>query len=443
MTPHTPHPLALLLASVGLALGGGWFLASTPSPLDEARAPQDALSPLQQPPQKVPSPLDAKALSDGRYREAELDPAAQLEAIGYLSGSREAGEAVSVTLHDPSRTEPGLNLVTSGHGSEALLIDMEGNEVHRWARSFDEVWPNWAGPTNENMSFWRRVALLEDGGLIAIWEGVGMVRLDRDSNIVWARPNGAHHDLQVLPGGEILVLTRRVEQAEELDTEQPTLVDYVSRLRPDGLERQRVSLLFAYASSPFAAHFRPRAERGGDSFHTNSLTQLDGRHGKRFPEGSILLSMRHLDTVAVLDPSQRRITWSLQGDWRLQHDPSLLANGHLLLFDNGPPDRQASRILEIDPRTGAHVWVYQGTDDEPFWSATCGTAQRLPSGNTLITESDGGRAFEVTPEGEKVWEYHNPNRPADHPELVATLFEVLRVPAELSWLDAPDAEEAP
>jgi hypothetical protein len=43
-----------------------------------------------------------------------------------------------------------------------------------------------------------------------------------------------------------------------------------------------------------------------------------------------------------------------------------------------------------------------------FFSPRMGCAQRLPNGNTLITESSFGRFFEVTKEGEIVWEYVNP-----------------------------------
>jgi hypothetical protein len=35
-------------------------------------------------------------------------------------------------------------------------------------------------------------------------------------------------------------------------------------------------------------------------------------------------------------------------------------------------------------------------------------AQRLPNGNTLITEGMHGRIFQVTPSGEVVWEYLTP-----------------------------------
>ncbi|MHC4470632.1 MAG: arylsulfotransferase family protein [Planctomycetota bacterium] len=81
------------------------------------------------------------------------------------------------------------------------------------------------------------------------------------------------------------------------------------------------------------------------------------------------------------------------------------------------------------------VWSYQGDEAHPFYSMTCGTCQRLPNGNTLITESDSGRAFEVTRDKEIVWEYVSPYRSGANGELIATLFHVTRVkPDQLRWL---------
>ena len=37
------------------------------------------------------------------------------------------------------------------------------------------------------------------------------------------------------------------------------------------------------------------------------------------------------------------------------------------------------------------------------------SAQRLPNGNTLVTDSATGRIIEVTKAGEIIWEYVNPN----------------------------------
>ena len=64
---------------------------------------------------------------------------------------------------------------------------------------------------------------------------------------------------------------------------------------------------------------------------------------------------------------------------------------------------------------------------DPFFSRTCGSNQRLPNGNTLITETDYGRVFEVTRDNEIVWEFISPYRAGDNNELIATVLEMIRV----------------
>jgi hypothetical protein len=51
------------------------------------------------------------------------------------------------------------------------------------------------------------------------------------------------------------------------------------------------------------------------------------------------------------------------------------------------------------------VWSYE--DRENFYSAFISGAQRLPNGHTLICSGAGGRVFEVTPNGETVWNFRN------------------------------------
>ena len=85
----------------------------------------------------------------------------------------------------------------------------------------------------------------------------------------------------------------------------------------------------------------------------------------------------------------------------------MLADGHILVFDNGT-HRGSSRVLEIDPTTRKVVWKYEGAPEQPFFSKWRGGNQRLENGNTVICESERGRVFEVTREGEIVWEFWNP-----------------------------------
>ena len=54
-------------------------------------------------------------------------------------------------------------------------------------------------------------------------------------------------------------------------------------------------------------------------------------------------------------------------------------------------------------------WEYKSEPPEKFFSTQRGASQRFPNGNTLITESDKGRAFEITKDGKVVWEFYNPH----------------------------------
>jgi hypothetical protein len=65
-----------------------------------------------------------------------------------------------------------------------------------------------------------------------------------------------------------------------------------------------------------------------------------------------------------------------------------------------------SRVIEVEPATGRIAWKYE--NGPAFFSEWGGSVQRLPNGNTLITNSNSGRAFEVTAEGKIVWEFANP-----------------------------------
>jgi hypothetical protein len=80
--------------------------------------------------------------------------------------------------------------------------------------------------------------------------------------------------------------------------------------------------------------------------------------------------------------------------------------------------RDYSRVLEIDPISLEIVWQYTPAeagfliplDASRFYSPFVSSAQRLPNGNTLITEGSDGRIFEVTRNHELVWEYISPYR---------------------------------
>lgn len=365
-------------------------------------------------------------------RAAEREAAGRLLALPYLTGSRPASSAHGVIAYDTERAQPGLNFYTSGHGPVAILTDMQGRELHRWTQALADVWPD--ADAGANLDYWRRARLLSNRDVLAIFEGVGLIRVDKSSNLVWAWRGGAHHDVQVTPDS-IFVLAREPRVIPRYHETEPVLEDFIVELSMEGRELRRVSLLEAFERSPYAA-LLDLGKSHGDVFHTNTIDIFDGSLEGRSPffaADHALVSVRELNTVAIVDLRRERVVWALTGLWRRQHESRLLDNGRILVFDNFREEGR-SAVLEIDPLTQEIVWEYSARN---FFSRTCGSNQRLANGHTLIVDSDHGRAFEVTPAGESVWEFVNPHRAGDRGQWIATLFDLVRLPQE-GW---PTASE--
>ncbi len=131
------------------------------------------------------------------------------------------------------------------------------------------------------------------------------------------------------------------------------------------------------------------------------------------PDGDLLVSFREISTIIKIERRTGRIVWKLGAPpLSGQHAPTPLPNGNILIFDNGAHRLDESfpfsRVIEVNPRTNDIVWKYQEGVLSNFFSPRISNAQRLPNGNTLINEGWFGRFFEVTSQGEVVWEYVNP-----------------------------------
>ncbi|WP_265516667.1 arylsulfotransferase family protein [Nitratireductor luteus] len=347
--------------------------------------------------------------------------------LWYPERSKDKG----VTVKRPDLMQDGPTIYLSGSEPTAFLIDADGNVLHSWTKRFSEIWSPEAGgvqePQPDSHVYFRQTHIFPNGDLIAIYEGVGdtpygygVVKLDRDSNVIWSYPGHAHHQFDIGPDGNIYVLTHEFMDDEiggfaHLD--RPRLEDFLVVLSPDGKELKKIRLFTALADSEFRQMLYTVSSFGlGDPTHTNTVEFIDGEAAANFPfgeEGQVLLSFRGLSAIAVLDTEAERITWATNGPWLGQHDPDILPNGNILMFDNfGNFDRPNgfSRVIELDPKTMEIVWQYAGTAQSPLDSRIRSDQQRLKNGNTLITESNGGRMIEVTPEGEIAWEFINPVR---------------------------------
>jgi len=372
---------------------------------------------------------DETKLSPEQREEME-----KLAAIGYTSGYSPATSRTGVTIYDRNTAFDGLNFYTSGHAPEAILMNMKGEELHKWHLDFDQFSPDRRPTGLDRTTFWRRAHLFENGDILAIFEGLGLIKLNKDSKLLWGFQGGAHHDLDVLEDGTIYVLTRAPKILPSINPDHPVLEDFITVLDAQGKVKNNVSIVKAIESSAYAGIIR-KTSMIGDIFHTNAIRFLDGSLESKAPflkKGNVLISLCYTDTLAIVDMEQSKVVWALSGEWKRQHDPVLLSSGHLLLFDNEGPSQKRSRVLEMDILTGQIFWSYESP---LFYSPILGSNKRLPNGNTLISESWFGRSFEVTPDHKIVWEFHNPHRAGSNQKFVAVLPDLERVPiSQAGWL---------
>ncbi len=372
-----------------------------------------------------------------RSRPPQRDSLSRLATLPYLQVKSPPAREVGVTYHDEKAVAPGVNLCVSLCPLRAFVINMQGNILHKWEIEVEEAWPGLEASWDAYN--WRNVHLFPNGDLLAICPELGLMKVDRSSRLLWTYGGEyiAHHDLDVDDDGNIYLLTHKeITSQPGLELTGPILADYITILTPAGKEKRHLSVIDAFLKSDYAPLLDNMAKEG-DCLHTNTLELIRGHHADRIPffqKGHILISIREFSTIAVIDPRQARVIWALTGLWRWQHAPTILPNGNILLFDNCGLTNRRSRVMELDPLTQEIVWDYQGGEGRPFYSRYSGTCHRLPNGNTLIVESDNGRAFEVTTEGEIVWEFINPFRgePGDG---CGSLYEVIRLdPARLPFL---------
>ena len=360
-------------------------------------------------------------------RQGRLD---RLRSLPYTAVTdQEVGrEEAGVIVSKPDEFYPGYNLFCSRILPEVYLMDMEGVKVHAWSRPGDDIW------------VWDHAIMEPNGDVVIIDKFKGLLRLDWDSDVIWRWDMDVHHDLAMLPDGSFYTIVRGAELHRGLIVRFPSIVHF----RPDGVEIDRwytydhlTQIMNAFDTRPFLDTILDSMAAAGqeirvtetvpgrieantlndgrvlyDYFHLNTVTVLPdtplGERDSRFRQGNLLICFRNVNQIAVLDWDAKEIVWVWgEGVLEWPHHPTMVGNGNILVFDNGVL-RGFSRVLEIDPLTGLVEWEYEGDPPETFYTYEKGSAQRLPNGNTLICEGDKGKAFEVTREGEVVWEWLNP-----------------------------------
>ena len=352
-----------------------------------------------------------------------------------------AAIVIAGALYLKERTEARRFLArVTAEDAEALNkmhLDLEGLDATGWVRQYQ---PDASAGGYTLVLYRRRVPMVIDmnGRIVHTWpevRAVGRARLNRDGslaingtdnlvkeydwdgNLQWAFRLEAeidfpHHDLIRLENGNYLVLAR----------DRTNFTGYLQEVD------RRGRVVWEWRSIDHIDSFPTWDHDRKDPTHFNSIHELpQNRHfdagDVRFRPGNILVSARHLDAIFVVDKRSGEVVWHYTGNLDRQHEATMIpkgwpGEGQILVFNNGRYGRNGYRrslIQTIEPATEEVVWEY---GSRYFFSSVAGTVQATERGNFVVASSHGGRIFEVTPDGEIVWEWVPPYKPM-RPERLA------------------------
>ena len=314
---------------------------------------------------------------------------------------------------DKSRATPGYTLFTPLGQPNTYIVDMNGEVVHQWDL------PNDVG---------NHAYLLDNGNLLAAIrteennprlpaKGGHLIEYDWDGNIVWEHVDHAqHHDFHRKANGNTVyaaweLIDDPVEMAKipggrpGMEHEDGIYTDVIREVDPAGnvVWEWRAAKDLDLTDERY--WISPAVHRK-EFCHANTVFVCDNN--------DVIVNWRYNAAMVRINPETKEVVWSHQDDnWGQHNDVQELENGNILFFGNradvylwGP--ETGSEVIEMNPANNEVVWRYTGHPRRSFFSWFISGAQRLASGNTMICEGLWGRLFEVTPEGDIVWEYVSP-----------------------------------
>lgn len=359
---------------------------------------------------------------------------------------------------DASKMQPGLTLISSHWRASdwspgMRLVDAGGEVLHEWDTDPAELWPKAGGGMFGGQSYPHGSLLFENGDVLFNLEYTGLLMIDACGDLKWHLDYENHHsvarddDGNFWSPGNVSYEHGKPEDMGyfkqfpglHLAPGKPIWEDRLLQVSPTGETLQDIAMFKVIYQNGLQRYMPKIAKvRDGDILHVNDIEPLGRDMADEYPlfeTGDLLVSVRNLHLVMVLDPATLKVKWYSTDEWIEQHDPDFIGDGWISVFDNNKNFGNriskmlgGSRIVAIRPHSGEFKELYSndvsGADTNFFYTPRGGKTQHLANGNLLLTEKNSGRVFEVTADGQLVWEWINEPGPVEN--TVAEVMEGTR-----------------
>ena len=373
-------------------------------------------------------------------RTHNLPPLPQIEAlaaeiVGVVDPIERVLETDLVSMQEmdpvaivaPDLVQPGLvALLTLVSPREPIVrvIDRAGNVVHEWRPNWGQVWGDAEGDfirRPETGIYAHGLYVLPDGSFVANFEHYSTFRMNVCGETLWKLDNYGHHAVSQASDSTLWIPAEdhRSSIPTEYISHGSTARSYlIQQIDLDGNILKSINLIKLIFKNDLDGllFLRSRTEgpiyARGDTLHLNDIEVVpEGVVSRVLNPGDLVLSMRDINTIMAVDPQTEIVKWVHIGGFVRQHDPDVLTNGKISIYDNQSHlESDAlrapfSRILELDPETGTTTTIIGAESHQRFYSRITGSHERLPNDNILVVASQQGRLLEFASTGKLVWRY--------------------------------------
>ncbi len=357
--------------------------------------------------------------------------------------------------YNKEKAYDGYMLFAPSLSTTTYLIDMEGNVVHTWKSPY---MPGLFAMLLPNGNLLRAGRPDPDKAPVKFGGTAGLIQeIDWDGNVVWEYKEYTptmvqHHCFNIMPNGNILVLGWEYKSAAEAIKKgrNPKTMpkefefegmkytglwpDYVKEVNRDKKVVWEWHAWDHIGKGPKKLNVNYQLPKASGYMHVPDWTHFNTLDYIPATD-QILVNSRNFGEFFLINHKTGAIEYRWgnpttygkgkkpgfvdDGDQILfgPHHVTRLENGNFQIFDNGwkRPEKNRSRVVEMDPKTGKIVWQFEPVIGNSFYTTYQGSAQKLPNGNILVTSSNHGHVFEVThdPKPQVVWEWVNPVFPGD------------------------------
>ena len=139
-----------------------------------------------------------------------------------------------------------------------------------------------------------------------------------------------------------------------------------------------------------------------DPTHSNDVRVIKNQlHANFFPNGKIgdmLISLRHFNSIVLIDNETLELKWHLTGKSNWQHSPRITDSGTILIFDNlgSNPIYGLSRITSINIKTKEIVGIYEANSNKDYFSSKSGGRIQVYDDALFVNSTNEAKLFKLT-----------------------------------------------